>query len=280
MRSIVAIALAATLVFAVVACSSTGGDQSGNSATSGTPDIHTEVVTYEAGGVQCKGFVAYDKARKGKRPGVLVVHEWWGQTDYPRNRCRMLAALGYVAFAVDMYGEGKLGENPEEAGKLATGVFSDMANAKARFTVAHEWLKNNEMCDADHIAAIGYCFGGGIVLAMARAGEDLDGVVSFHGMLATETPAKAGEVKAHVLVCHGADDQFVPAEQVEAFKKEMSDAGVDMKFIAYPDSTHAFTNPEATAKGKEFGIPVAYNEAADKKSWEDMKMFFHELFEH
>ena len=241
-------------------------------------NIVTEEVPYEVDGVTCKGFVAWDSNVKGKRPAVLVVHEWWGQTDYPRKRVRMLAELGYTAFAVDMYGNGETTDAPDRAGELASGVFIGMPATAARFTTAMDWLKKHETVDPAHIAAIGYCFGGAVVLAMARNGAELDGVVSFHGSLGTPTPAQPGAVKARILVCHGEADKLVPAADVEAFKAEMKDAGADMKFIGYPDAMHAFTNPDATAAGEKLGLPVAYNEAADKGSWTAMKAFFADIF--
>lgn len=277
---IVAVAI---LALALAGCSSTpsGNDNSDASHTDSgtmTHNIVTDVVTYEAGGVSCKGFVAYDANQKGKRPAVLVVHEWWGQTEYPRKRATMLAELGYTAFAVDMYGDGQTTESPDKAGELAGGVFRGMPATAERFTVAMDWLKKHETVDPEHIAAIGYCFGGAVVLAMARNGVDLDGVVSFHGTLATPAPAQPGAVKARILVCHGEADPLVPAADVEAFKAEMKDAGADMKFVGYPDAKHAFTNPDATAVGEKLGLPVAYNEAADKGSWKEMKAFLTDVF--
>jgi dienelactone hydrolase len=235
-------------------------------------------VDYRANGVTLKGYLAYDDAKKGKRPGVLVVHEWWGHNDYARKRARMLAELGYVALAVDMYGDGKTAAHPKEAGAFAGEVKKNMDMATARFQAAKTLLARNEMVDSKHIAAIGYCFGGGIVLEMARRGLDLDAVVSFHGSLGTQSPAQSGQVQARVLVCNGEADPFVKPEQITAFKKEMKDAKVNFEFISYPDAKHAFTNPAADAKGKEFNIPLAYNEAADKQSWSDMKAFLNKAF--
>lgn len=235
-------------------------------------------VEYQANGVTMKGYLAYDDARKGKRPGVLVVHEWWGHNEYARKRARMLAELGYTALAVDMYGDGKTAAHPKDAGAFAGEVKKNMDMATARFQAARTLLARHEMVDSKHIAAIGYCFGGGIVLEMARRGLDLDAVVSFHGSLGTQSPAQPGQVKAKVLVCNGEADPFVKPEQITALKKEMKNAKVDFKFESYPDAKHAFTNPAATEKGKKFNIPLAYNEAADKKSWLDMKSFLNKAF--
>jgi dienelactone hydrolase len=242
------------------------------------PQIKGEEVSYTGGGVTMKGYLAYDANVKGKRPGVLVVHEWWGHNEYARKRARMLAELGYTALAVDMYGDGKQAMHPDDAGKFSGGLFKNFDTAKARFLAAMDTLKKHETVDPARIAAIGYCFGGGIVLNMARQGMDLKGVASFHGMLDAVKPAKAGEVKAKIIVFHGADDKFIPAEKVEAFKKEMKDAKVDMTFISYPGAIHSFTNPDATDLGKKFNLPLAYNADADKKSWGELKKFLSEIF--
>jgi dienelactone hydrolase len=177
-----------------------------------------------------------------------------------------------------MYGEGKQAQHPEDAGKFANEVRQNMEVGKARFVAAMDVLKKHPSVDPDRIAAIGYCFGGGIVLQMARSGTDLDGVVSFHGGLSTNEPAQQGMVKAKVLVCHGADDSFIPAGQVEDFRKEMEKAGADYRIISYAGATHSFTNPEADAYAEKFNIPVAYNEEADKKSWNDMQDFLRDVF--
>lgn len=240
--------------------------------------IKHEEVSYSANGVTMKGYLAYDDAVKGKRPGVLVVHEWWGHNEYARKRANMLAALGYTALAVDMYGDGKQASHPQDAGKFAGEVMQNAEGAKARFVAALELLKKHKTVDATRIAAIGYCFGGGVVLHIARAGVDLKGVVSFHGSYATQTPAEKGKVKAAVLVCHGAADQFASPEEIEGLKKEMQNAGVDFQFIAYEGAKHSFTNPEADENGKKFNIPIAYNKAADEKSWADMQQFLKRIF--
>jgi len=240
--------------------------------------IRSTPVTYSSGDTTMQGYIAYDSSIKGKRPGILVVHEWWGHNEYARERARMLAALGYTALAVDMYGDGKQAQHPKEAGAFAGEVMKNMDSAKARFEAALETLKKHETVDPDRIAAIGYCFGGGVVLQMAREGVDLDGVVSFHGSLATSHPAEPGKFKGKILVAHGAEDKFTTPEQIKAFKVEMDAANIPYRFIVYPGAMHSFTNPAADGYAKKFGIPVGYNEAADKKSWSDMKEFFKELF--
>ncbi|WP_455200622.1 dienelactone hydrolase family protein [Kaarinaea lacus] len=235
-------------------------------------------VEYQANGTKMKGYLAYDDAIKGKRPGVLVVHEWWGHNEYARKRARMLAELGYIALAVDMYGDGKTAAHPKDAGAFAGEVKKNMEMATARFQAAKTLLARHEMTDSGRIAAIGYCFGGGIVLEMARRGLDLDAVVSFHGSLTTQSPAQPGKVKAKILVCNGEADPFVKSDQITAFKEEMKNAKVNYIFKSYPDAKHAFTNPAADENGKKFNIPLAYNEAADKQSWSEMKSFLKDAF--
>jgi len=235
-------------------------------------------IDYQLDSLNMKGYLVYDERFEGKRSAVLVVHEWWGHNEYPRSRARMLAELGYVALSIDMYGDGKATDHPENAQKFMMESLSDMGLAKARFIAALDLVKQNELTDPSKTAAIGYCFGGAVVLHMARFGVDLDGVVSFHGNLATEYPAEPGIVMSRVLVCNGADDPFVPEDQRRAFKDEMESAGVNFEFINYPGSVHAFTNPGADVYGEKFELPLAYNEAADKQSWEKMKSFFDEIF--
>lgn len=235
-------------------------------------------VSYQANGTTLKGYVAYDDAIKGKRPGVLVVHEWWGQNDYARKRARMLAELGYTALAVDMYGDGKVADNPDDAGKLSAAVYKDMPMAKARFEAGMQVLRSQETVDANEIAAFGYCFGGGIALSMARMGEDLKGVASFHGGLGTDSPAQPGKIKARIISFSGDADPMIAADKVAAFKQEMEHAGADFRVVTYPGAKHAFTNPGADELGKKFNMPIAYNAAADKDSWEQAKVFLHEVF--
>jgi dienelactone hydrolase len=242
------------------------------------PKIVGKSVDYTSQGVTFKGYLAYDENLKGKRPGVLVVHEWWGLNDYARKRAQMLAELGYTALAVDMYGDGKTAMHPDDAGKFSSELMKNFDVAKTRFLTAMDFLKQQPTVDPTKIAAIGYCFGGGVVLNMARQGADLKGVASFHGSLSAVKPAEPGMVKAKALVLHGADDKFIKPEQIEAFKKEMSEAGVDYTFISYPGAVHSFTSPDADALGKKFGLPLAYNADADKKSWDELKMFLKKIF--
>ncbi len=239
--------------------------------------IQGEEITYQVGEVTLTGYLAYDADKKGARPGVLVVHEWWGHNDYVRDRAKQLAAMGYTAFALDMYGDGKFAAHPGDAQKFMMEVMGQADVAQLRFEAAMELL-NNHASTNDQMAAIGYCFGGAVVLQMARNGLELAGVASFHGNLATEAPASEGTVNAKVLVLHGAADPFVPAEQVNAFKAEMDAAKVDYEFIAYPGAVHAFTNPGATALGEQFDLPLAYDETVDKQSWAELDKFLTEIF--
>ena len=245
---------------------------------SAAPKIKGEPVDYKAGGVTMKGYLAYDENIKGKRPGVLVVHEWWGQNEYARKRARMLAELGYTALAVDMYGEGKQATHPDDAAKFSSETMKNFDTAKARFEAAMAFLKKQRTVDPERIAAVGYCFGGGVVLNMARQGEDLKAAASFHGSLAAVKRATAGKVKAKIRVYNGEDDKFTPQQAIDAFMQEMRDAKVDFQFINYPGAIHSFTNPDADELGKKFGLPMAYNAEADKRSWEDMTNFFTEVF--
>ena len=243
--------------------------------------IVEQEIDYDADSITMKGYLVYDDRIEGKRPAVLVVHEWWGHNDYARERARMLAELGYVAMSIDMYGDGKVANHPDDAGAFAGEVFSNIEGAKARFTAAMDVVKGSEVADPEKIAAIGYCFGGGVVLHMARFGFYCFGVVSFHGSLGTQAPAQPGTVKSKVLVCHGAADPFVSEEAVNGFKKEMEDAGVDYKFVSYEGALHSFTSKEADDNAKLFDMPeppVGYNEAADKGSWSEMQTFFNEIF--
>jgi dienelactone hydrolase len=240
--------------------------------------VVTKEITYKANDLELKGYLAYDDAQKAKRPGVLVVHEWWGQNDYIRKRARMLAELGYVALALDMYGDGKVAAHPQDASKFSGEVMKNLDVAEQRFMAGLALLKQQPQTDKQRIAAIGYCFGGGVVLAMARRGVDLDGVVSFHGSLGAGAPAEPGKVKAKILVLNGADDPFVKPEQIAAFKEEMKAAGVDYEFVNYPGAKHSFTNPDATENGKKFQLPLEYNAKADKESWQKMQSFFQQIF--
>jgi len=240
--------------------------------------VQGKEVSYQAHGTILKGYIAYDDAVKGRRPAVLVVHEWWGHNDYARKRANMLAELGYTALAVDMYGDGKQAHHPDEAGKFAAEVSQNMPLARARFEAGMQLLRKQKTVDPKKMAAIGYCFGGGVVLNMARMGEDLKGVVSFHGSLGTDIPAQPGKIKARIVSFSGEDDPMITADKVAAFKREMESAGADYRVVTYPGAKHAFTNSEADELGKKFSLPLAYNAAADKDSWQQAMVFLYEIF--
>lgn len=224
-------------------------------------------VSYKAGDTVMKGFLAYDDAVAGKRAGVLVVPEWWGANDYPRKRARMLAEAGYVALVVDMYGEGQVTDNPKDAGALAGNVNKNPQLAYARVDAAREFLDRQPNVKKGETAALGYCFGGGVVLNVVRAGMPLKSAVSYHGVLATDIAVKPGDIKAKLRVFHGEADPIVPPEQVEAFKTEMDNAKADYMFVSYPGVKHTFTNREADSYAAQFGLPLKYDNAADKDSW-------------
>jgi dienelactone hydrolase len=240
--------------------------------------IKEEPVTYKDGDTVLKGFVVYDDAKKGKRPGIVVVHEWWGITKHTREEAHKFAAQGYTAFVADMYGDAKTADNPKDASGLMKGLMGNPAGMQARFNAALAQLARHPTVDAKRVGASGYCMGGAVVLNMARAGADLKGVAAFHANLVPQAPAAAGKVKAKIIVMNGADDPFVKPDSIEAFKKEMEGAKVDYKFINYPGAVHAFTNPEATEKGKQFNLPLAYHAEVDKLAKAEAVKFFKGVF--
>lgn len=243
--------------------------------TSAWAKIVVEPAPYAHAGTTLAGRLVYDDTWKDKRPGVLVVHQWMGPTDYELGRAKQLAELGYVALVADIYGQDLRPKNPAEAGAAAGKFRADRALLRAVTAAGLARLKASPLVDAKRVAAIGYCFGGGAVLELARGGADLAGVVSFHGNLDTPNPADAKQIKARLLVLQGADDPVVPPAQVAAFKKEMDDAKVDYRFVSYPGAVHAFTQKEA---GNDPAKGVAYNAAADADSWREMVAFFTEIF--
>jgi dienelactone hydrolase len=244
-------------------------------AGSAVADIHTETVDYTAAGTALKGFLAYDDASTAERPGVLVVHEWWGLNDYARARAEKLAASGFVAFALDMYGGGKNTAHPKEADLWSKAVQEQQEVAKARFQAAYDLLAANSRVAPGKIAAIGYCFGGAVVLTMAAAGADLDGVVSYHGALPTEPVAAGTTVKAKILAYQGAADPFVTAEQTATFQHNLEAAGAEWEFVLFGGAKHSFTNPGVD----QFGVPgLAYDAEADRRSWQGTMGFFDEIF--
>ncbi len=241
--------------------------------------VQTRVIDYKAAdGTLLRGYYAWDDAISERRPGVVVVHEWWGLNDYAQRRARELAALGYPALAIDMYGDGQTASNPKDAGHLMHTVVGDTDKQFARSLAGLQLLKDQPEVDAARVAAIGYCFGGKMVLDMARRNMDLTGVVSFHGALATATRAQRGNIKAAVLVLNGEADSFIPQVDIDALKSEMRTAGADFSFVNYPGAKHGFTSPDADRLAKEHGMDIAYDPAADADSWERMLAFFDTLF--
>ncbi len=239
--------------------------------------IKGEEVTYQDGSITLKGYVAFNEKQKGKRPAIIVVPEWWGNNDYTRMRARMLAELGYIAIAADMYGDGKIAANPTDAQAFATPFYKDPQLGKSRIEAALKKILGYPQADAAKLAAIGYCFGGSMVLNAAKMGMDFKGVVSFHGGLAG-VPATPGTTKANILVCHGGADKFISAAELKNFRDNLDAVKAPYTFKSYEGATHAFSNPNATPTGKKFNMPIEYNEAADKQSWIDMKEFFKIIF--
>jgi dienelactone hydrolase len=257
-----------TAILFILLIAATASNSSANS-------IKTQTVDYRSGDIACEGYLAYDSSLAGKQPGVLIVHQWRGISDYEKMRAQMLAKMGYVAFVTDIYGKGIRPQTNEEAMKQVGPYYGDRALFRSRVNAGFEWLKRYKSVDTTRIAAIGYCFGGSGVLELARGGAHLNGVVSFHGGLTTPTPDDAKNIRAKVLVLTGADDPNVPPDQAKAFEDEMTKGGVDWQLISYGGAVHSFTIPTA---GNDNSTGSAYNEKADKRSWEAMKSFFAEIF--
>lgn len=244
----------------------------------GAAELITRDVSYEAGTVTAKGFLA-TPAGGDKHPGILVVHECWGQNEYARTRTRMLAELGFTALAVDMFGDGQTSDDLRHASGLAARIKGNHPAMKARFRAAMKFLRDQEETAPGPIAAVGYGFGGNVVLQMARNGQrDLLGVASFHGTLKLFPPNPPAKVTAKVLVCHGGEDPWIRFGQLEAFEKDMRGANADLTLVTYPDAFHSFTNPGATALGEKFSVSLIYDAKADKASWEELKSFLTDLF--
>jgi dienelactone hydrolase len=237
--------------------------------------IQTKTIEYKQGDTTLEGVLVWDDAIAGKRPGVLIVHQWLGITDYEQRRAKMLAELGYVAFCADIYGKGIRPKDTKEAGIEATKYKTDRALLRARANAGLEEFEKCDLVDAKRVAAIGYCFGGTTVIELARNGAEIQGVVSFHGGLDSPTPADGKNIRCKVLACHGADDPFVSAKDLAAFEDELRAAKVDWQLIQYGSAVHSFTQPMA---GNDNSKGAAYNEKADKRSWQAMKDFFAEIF--
>ena len=241
--------------------------------------IKEEPITYTDGQTTMKGFVVYDDAIKTKRPGIVMVHEWWGITPHIHSEARKFAQQGYTAFIADMYGDAKTADNPKDAGALSSSVMKDPKAMESRFDAAKAELAKQASVNPQRIGAVGYCFGGAVVLNMARTGDDLRAVAGFHASLGLNTPAPApGTVKAKILILNGADDPFVKKEQYEALKKDFDAAKADYRIVTYPGAVHAFTNPEATALGKKFNLPLRYDAKANKQAEAEAGRMFKEVF--
>lgn len=244
-------------------------------ASAASAEIRTEVVEYETGGVTFEGHVYWDDAKAGKRPGVLVVHEWWGCNDYARRRASDLAALGYVGFACDMYGKGSVTTDPAMAGKLAGAVKKDLPLLRARAMAGLQQLSGFRFTDSEKLGAIGFCFGGSVVLELARAGADIDAVASFHGGLATTQPAEPGTIKAEVLVLNGAEDPMVSEAERTGFMTEMRTAKARWSFVELGGAVHSFTNPAANAMNNP---AVKHDQRAEEQSFGMMRDLFARAF--
>lgn len=244
-------------------------------AASAEAAVQTKTVSYKHGDLECKGFLAWDDAVEGKRPGVLVVHEWWGLDEYARSRAQQLAKLGYVAFACDMYGEGKIAEHPDDARKMAGIVRMNVESWRKRAQIALEVLKAQPQCDSGKLAAIGYCFGGSTALQLAYSGAELKAVATFHAALPSPTDDEVNAVKARILVCHGGADTFIPEAAVKAFREQLDKGGRGYQFVAYPGVVHSFTVPGADARNL---LGMKYDKQADEDSWKRMTKLFAEQF--
>lgn len=259
------------ILFILIGCSGTPETtETVTEAPEESNSVQGSEVTYSTDSTVMKGYISTKGSTIKKKPGILIVHEWWGHNEYTRARADMLAQLGYVALAVDMYGDGKQAAHPEDAGKFAGQVFANMDEAKAKFEAAMKQLKSHPDVDPDKIAAIGYCFGGSVVLTMANAGYDLDAVAAFHSGVELPIPPNKN-LRAKVLVAQGAADPFVSPESAIAFQAAMDEIDADYKYIVYDSAVHAFTNPGADALGKKFNLPLAYQQKADDASWQELQ---------
>lgn len=241
-------------------------------------NIVTNRIEYRVGDASHQGYLAYDDEAAETRPGILIVHEWWGLNDYIVRRAHMLAELGYVALAIDMYGAGQVAQDPTQAGALMTAVLDDMQSGTAALRAGYELLLDQPGVDPGRTAAIGYCFGGAMVLQMARIGMPLSAVASFHGALGSFHTADPGSIQAKILVCHGAADSMVSMGDLDAFKQEMDAAGADYEVLLLDGAKHGFSNPQADVNGEKYGLDLAYSQQADEKSWAAMQALFGKVF--
>ena len=260
-----------SFIFLFAACSET------ESADEKAQSITGEEVSYTSGDVTMNGYIAYNESSQAVRPGILVVHEWWGHTKHARNSAEKLAEMGYVAFAIDMYGEGRVAEHPEEAMAFSGSVMGNFDTAQARFNAALETLKAHPLVDAGQTGAIGYCFGGSVILAMANAGADLDAVAAFHAGLQLPVMPQ-DEITTRILILNGAEDPMITDEHVENLTSALEGVNADFRYVSYEGATHAFTNPSADSLAEAFDLPLAYNAEVDSLSWQEMSVFFDQTF--
>ncbi len=275
MKNLFLVAVMAVLVFA--SCKDKQKSSDTEKTVTETIELEANEVEYSTDSITMKGYLVHNKNTAEKRPGIIVIHEWWGHNDYVRERADMLAELGYTAMAIDMYGDGKQAAHPEDAGKFSGVVRNNVPLATARFDAALEVLKKHPSVDASQIAAIGYCFGGSMALTMANTGKDLDAVAAFHS--GVKLPVMPNDkLKAKVLVANGGADPFIPEETVEAFKAAMDSINADYEYIEFPEAQHAFTSKGADALGEKFNLPLKYNAEADAQSWQALKDLLNETF--
>lgn len=266
-------------ILAIFSCKKADNKSTENSARNTETQnekLTEKEVTYTYDGKNFKSFVVYSGDSVTKKPVVFIIPEWWGLNDYAKSRAKQLAEMGYFAMALDFYGDGKTVENPDDAGKLATPFYENLALGKNAFDAGKDELAKFQNADLSKIAVIGYCFGGAQSLNMARQESDLKGAAVFHGNLMTGVKPNNNKVK--IIVFNGEADSFIPKEEIAAFKKEMDSAKMDYRFFNYPGALHAFTNPEATELGKKFDMKIAYNKDADEKSWAELQKFLKEIF--
>jgi dienelactone hydrolase len=242
-------------------------------------DIHTEEISYSGDGIEMKGYIAWDSNKGGPRPGVLVVHEWWGCNEYSQRRARMLAEAGYTGMAVDLYGDGRTAANPDEAGELMNARIDDMEGTRARFMAALDALKAHPGVDGSRTGAIGYCFGGGVVTHMARMGAALNVTGSFHGAVGLAAVDGPDQIDCRIMVYNGEADVLIDDDQISGFKAEMAKIGAHYDFIQLPGALHGFSNPMATTNGQKYGLPLAYNALADESSWAHLLLTFEDVFQ-
>ena len=240
--------------------------------------VTSEEIRYQVNGVEMRGHLALDTAQSGPRPVVLVVHEWWGRNSYATGRADQLAALGYAGFAIDLYGDGLVAESPDQAGAAMTALIEDMSVTRARFLAALEAASGHAEVDGDRAAAIGFCFGGGVVVHMARSGAPLQAVASFHGSLGLAVTEGPASIDCRVAAYNGENDVLVPAEEIAAFEAEMEKAGAHHYLVQLPGAQHGFSNPVASTNGEKYGLPLAYDPLADATAWGHMQLLFQDVF--